>query len=900
MAATSIIMPPIVPDIEPSFVKINPCKVYFSFSEYNSKNDIKNIQISVVNQKTNMSVLKSSDYPTGIKIVSGWSTDGDPNPEIFENEIQNDYKYYVLIYPDDLINGFETNEIYKVQLRFTKIGAQDPDGPNGQATAKWINDNLDYFSEWSRVCLIKGIEKPYIQLKTRNQVLSQIETTTLSASPTEFIGKLYYEQNTNIEKETLKSYNITIYQQQYINENQTIDFSKLVKYNYVIVINPLRWVLHDTAQSYIINNNKINSITITASNSGTCIVAFLKSYSPVHNDPPDFADNTTRISISSGQTKTFSVPKDAKYIYISAQSTTGINLTPSSTIINLPVAKKNILIKSNEIYTNQFNPNEFYYELLYDLNKQINYTLGFNYTTNNLYNETKFFNFIIAKQASNKLNATITATPEETNGSIKLDINFGMLSTTQNLIIKRSSAKTNFLQWENLKTISHNRDLEHLWYDTSIESGIWYKYRIQQTEENERISEISQPVMCLFEDAFLTQGNKQLKIQFNPSVSDFKYNVTESQQVTLGAQYPYIKRNGNNYYRTFSLSGLVSALMDEIRWYNPGHLNGQFYDKNSIQPFTTQNELFGDAATALYNEYNQTNNISYYQDYVYERAFRQKVMQFLYGNNIKLFRSLTEGNILVKLTNIAFQPIDTLGRRLYSFSATAIEIDKTILENLNKYNLINKLYYTYAKKTLQDTFESEESLIDKFYLTWPEESKEATDIMQLNISHNISQDIVVYAKPINNNNLLRYIAPKGGTLQIFYSDADPIAESYFYGIHFNDNELKPQEGHYENPQDVKNPINYGVYSIVEHYFIRIDRYIQYFREADLLSTYHDEVLQNNADNKDYDLLVESMEPVYFNMIYYEGQWYPLLDNNDIIIKNFPATIVFTYRTKKED
>jgi len=88
--------------------------------------------------------------------------------------------------------------------------------------------------------------------------------------------------------------------------------------------------------------------------------------------------------------------------------------------------------------------------------------------------------------------------------------------------------------------------------------------------------------MCLFEDIFLTQGDRQLKVQFNPTVSDFKYNIPESQQVTLGAQYPYIKRNGNNYYRTFSLSGLVSALMDEIRWYDPGHLDGQFYNKNSI------------------------------------------------------------------------------------------------------------------------------------------------------------------------------------------------------------------------------------------------------------------------------------------------------------------------------
>jgi len=43
-----------------------------------------------------------------------------------------------------------------------------------------------------------------------------------------------------------------------------------------------------------------------------------------------------------------------------------------------------------------------------------------------------------------------------------------------------------------------------------------------------------------------------------------------------------------------------------------------------------------------------------------------------------------------------------------------------------------------------------------------------------------------------------------------------------------------------------------------------------------------------------------MEPVYFNMIYYNGEWHPLLDNNDIIIDEFPASVEFKYRTKKED
>lgn len=759
MAVTNNLYPPIVQDVRPAFVRTNNCNIYFSLSSFNSLSDIKHVQVSLINQVTNQTAFNSL-YPLGIKFINSISQVSNPT---------DDYKYYITINTTDLINNqFALNQFYKVQIRFGDIVL-----PSSSPSASWVNDNIDHFSEWSKVCLIKGIEQPLIHINT----LESTGTTTFFVPPTEFIGKLYYEQNANIEKETLKSYNINIY-------------------------------------------------------------------------------------TTSGQKS---------------------------------------IVKTEQIYTNQYNPNEFYYQLLYDLDKQVNYTLAFNYTTNNLYKATENFQFIIAKQASNKLNvAAFTAIPEESNGSIKLDINFGLLQTQNDLNIRRSSAKSNFLQWETLKTISHNRNLEHLWYDTSIESGVWYKYRIQQVGENGRVVDIQEPVMCLFEDIFLTQGDKQLKVQFNPTISDFKYNIPQSQQVTLGAQYPYIKRNGNNYYRTFSLSGLVSALMDEIRWYDPGHLNGQFYDKNSIQPFTTANELFGDAAAALYNEYNQTNDISYYEDYIYEREFRQKVMEFLYKNNIKLFRSLTEGNILVKLTNIAFQPIDTLGRRLYSFSATATEIDNNILQNLKiKYNLINKWYYTYAKYTISDNFRSGESLINRFYKE-SNQPQETTNVMELKIDHTVGQDVVVYAKPINNTNLLRYLAPANESLYIYYSDADPIAEAYFYAVHLDEDDLKPQEGHYDTPQDVKNPIEFGVYSIVDHYFIRIDRYIQYFRESDLLTTYHDEVLQNSIDSKDYDLLVESMEPVYFNMIYYNGEWHPLLDNNDIIIDEFPASIEFTYRTKKED
>lgn len=658
MAVTSIyptITPPIVPDMEPAFLKNILCKIYFSFSAYNNKNDIKNVQVSVVNQQTNKSVLDETKYPTGIKLISGWSTDDDDSDKIHQEIKQfiNDYPYYINIYPTDLRDGFKSNTIYKVQLRFTHINAGQP--PDNKATAEWLNNNINYFSEWSKVCLIKGINQPIITINEMPTDGSPIN------QPLAFTGRLSYLDPE--ETENLKSYNINI----------------------------------------------INTVT-----------------------------------------------------------------------------NKSVL-QSEEVYTNPFNPNEINYQLLYDLQSGINYQLIISYITNNLYEGKKIFNFSITDQNPDQLTITLKLTPEESNGSIKINILYNESNIKSNLIIRRASSKTNFLRWENIKTISHNpSQTEYLWYDTSIQSGIWYKYRIQEeTTNGAAISQISQPIMCLFEDIFLTHGNKQLKIQFNPSVSDFKYNVAESQQVTLGAQYPYVKRNGNNYYRTFSIGGLISALMDQIYWYSPSLQESQFYNKNSIQPFTTSNELFGDAATDLYDEYNQTNNIHIYQDYVYERHFRQKVMQFLYENNIKLFRSLTEGNILVKLTNIALQPIDTLGRRLYSFSATAIEINNNTLENLKtKYNLINKKYYTYASHILESTIKSHESLINKFYEETAQ-SQNNTNVIKL-IIKNLSQDddIIVYAKSIKNKNFIKYtIAPSSNdddeSLQIYYSDADPIEQVYF-------------------------------------------------------------------------------------------------------------------------
>ena len=64
-------------------------------------------------------------------------------------------------------------------------------------------------------------------------------------------------------------------------------------------------------------------------------------------------------------------------------------------------------------------------------------------------------------------------------------------------------------------------------------------------------------------------------------------------------------------------------------------------------------------------------------------------MEFLYDGEVKLFRSPTEGNMLIRVMDASLTPNQQVGRYLWSFSATAYEIAEHTYENLNKYNFLS-------------------------------------------------------------------------------------------------------------------------------------------------------------------------------------------------------------------
>ena len=249
-----------------------------------------------------------------------------------------------------------------------------------------------------------------------------------------------------------------------------------------------------------------------------------------------------------------------------------------------------------------------------------------------------------------------------------------------------------------------------------------------------------------FQYTYLYHDDIQLKLEFNNSINSFKHSVLASKQDTLGSKFPTILRNGYAYYAEFPISGLITLNMDDNQGFfkervyiseADAYKNGYYYHDDLIIPVDKYRENCSEAEEAIFrNEYYNSryglNGLSYYRspedlstqptaadkklneyivythdnytDHYYhtfntnltdnnifiERKFREKVEEFLNNGDYKLFKSPTEGNIVVTLMNVTLTPNQTLGRMIYSFNATAYEVAENNLESLFLYQVANK------------------------------------------------------------------------------------------------------------------------------------------------------------------------------------------------------------------
>lgn len=394
--------------------------------------------------------------------------------------------------------------------------------------------------------------------------------------------------------------------------------------------------------------------------------------------------------------------------------------------------KETLLDETGLVLADVNNPNhlsfDYYVNLLDDTSKK--YFLKVNYTTINGYSpaEELVFPFYIEEDAGTQPILYWDTQSAETEGAIRLFFKMPVDNETikdsvvmGNYIISRSSIEDNYTRWEDVHLFfigiqEYEKGLKNQimyeWADYLAFPNVLYKYAIQYVVQDKdgnmqrskrKIQDPTDVALVNLKDIFLFDGQHNLSLKFNPNISSYKKTLLESKTETLGSQFPFIRRNGAVGYRQFSIGGLISYHMDDLNYDDHGYQKPQgenvdFDESSWKKPGVNSNflkDLFvrADESSQSIIEVLSAKE-EFNKEFYLERKFRERVMDFLYKDNVKLFRSEAEGAILVRLMDISFTPETVLGRMIYSFTATAYEIAEATFDNLQKFNIVDLGGYT--------------------------------------------------------------------------------------------------------------------------------------------------------------------------------------------------------------
>lgn len=360
-----------------------------------------------------------------------------------------------------------------------------------------------------------------------------------------------------------------------------------------------------------------------------------------------------------------------------------------------------LLETSGTLYTNTYiDSNKFYYEFKTELQDYGKYKIVFSYSTINRCRGYVSFDINIIYGSSNTLtfrpitidnihtvsdeefveqfNECTSIQAEEDDGriGIKLYESNGEPAYSTNICIRRADSKDNFRTWTTIKVLQCiNKRIKDLpmFFDNTIESGVWYKYNIMTISGNgvRSIPTAETPqIKRDFNYSILVGGGRQLRLMFNNTMNTYSYTRTDAKVDTLGSKFPFITRSGNVNYRQFPINALISFHADE---------NELFASNYSLYKYDNIVQNYLDDAAKNNREFNNIKK---------EFDFREEVLKFLGDGEPKLFKSATEGNIVVRLMNVAAQPNSNLNRQIASITANAIEIAEATIENCDSLGII--------------------------------------------------------------------------------------------------------------------------------------------------------------------------------------------------------------------
>lgn len=558
------IYPPILQSTQPAFLaSLATYKVKFTLQKVTSPASVKHIQIRVVEQRSNSSIVNTTKYPDNV-IYKNVTL--DPDATSYEIDILNSQTD-----DSDLRIPWSAGSYYKIQLRFGMT-----EFPSDLSTfASWKKEqiNSQTFSEWSTVMIIKAIAEPRIYIEnagaTRTDVISSKQTEP-TLTPQFVAG---YEDNTPEGKtaELLDQYKFDLYDE----SGETL-------------IESSDWIQHTE------NTRPIHRFKTVLTNNNSYKVVFSIVTENGYTTSTTYEFQAVKVYLDAIEGVTFKVDDSSAYckengclrIYITAEE---------------PLSGCYVLTRTSELS---------------------------NY---NVYEDLRYFNYF-----------------------------------------------------------EQEFDNDLLYTDFLVESGIKYKYAFQyqnsQGLRSNLLQESGTPVPARhidFEHSYIYRDGVQLRLSLNQKLSSFKHTTLTNKQDTLGDKYPYLAKSGYAYYAEFPISGTISMHMDEDQTFFSLDESGYVYDNETVIPVDKFVGFEEDrSGRRIENKLNYSSSISADNVFI-ERKFREKVEEFLNDFTYKLYKSPTEGNIVIGLTSVSMTPNANLGRMIFDFSATAYEVMENTLENLD-------------------------------------------------------------------------------------------------------------------------------------------------------------------------------------------------------------------------
>lgn len=362
------------------------------------------------------------------------------------------------------------------------------------------------------------------------------------------------------------------------------------------------------------------------------------------------------------------------------------------TLYYLDKDEKEQTVSSGELlYYPEDNKKINYATQSYNFNLEANNVTKISYTTisqNGIQKTSPIYELKSGNLAANILNQKFTLFSEldKENSTINLYLknNGGSIFPINEIfVVSRAKASDNFIIWEELGYIQKQQafggDIIKIFSDKTYENGEIYEYSIQNYYTGLGWSErlrTRDSIQGWMEYPTLFDGERMLKIMYNPKLETITSTLPEEKIETIGSQFPFVIRSGYVRYKEIPLGGLLSYTTD---------LDYNFRIEQKIKLESRR------PSSPSFEDLNLIPDTSCYSDtnILEEQKFKMQVVDWLNNGKPKLYRSPTEGSYLIYTVNVALQAETTLGNLLHNFTATGYEIDSITNANLKKYGIIS-------------------------------------------------------------------------------------------------------------------------------------------------------------------------------------------------------------------